>query len=363
MPGRIVRGCFEFQSHFAYPYVVQFHVDNRFRSWDALEKLQGTSTSASAHARDLNQRHREIELVCTAQASISGFPQGDVRAYVPDPPDVLVVPNPRPNQPDNGGVGIEVSELIDQDQHEKYARAKKVAYLAASQWAKQGSHRKLPVRLLYGITPELIACLESRSRHQSVVAAARDTIECSVQEFLNPSHATGRYSSSQGDSGCLRSVSETPHARMSAREVIHVQVSASTSGELERDYMNPVSTLNYRDGRLYSRFEDDVTLDARRLQEIVARKAAKVQQNLSGTPPMSSLVLYLTAEYFPKGHSETGSLGILHVNDCHPDRSYQYDIDPFSHVYINCESHHYVINAASQYFVQQCDSVESHCYD
>ena len=47
------------------------------------------------------------------------------------------------------------------------------------------------------------------------------------------------------------------------------------------------------------------------------------------------------------------TFGYISVNDCHPDRSYQYDIAPFSHVYINCESDHYVINDASQHFVQQ----------
>ena len=206
-----------------------------------------------------------------------------------------------------------MSELIDQGQHEKYARAKKVACLAATQWARQGSHRTLPVRLHYGITPEFIACLESRSRHQSAVAAVRDAIERRVHKFLNPSHSSSRYFSSQEDSES-RNVTETPYRTMSARSAINVRVSASYSGKLELDYINPGSKLSYRDGRLYNRFEDDVTLDARRLQEIVARKAVKIQQNLSGTPSISSLVLYLTAEYFPKGHSETGSLGILHVN-------------------------------------------------
>lgn len=36
---------------------------------------------------------------------------------------------------------------------------------------------------------------------------------------------------------------------------------------------------------------------------------------------------------FPSGHGETGSLGILHVTDVHPERSVLHRIEPFSHVY------------------------------
>ena len=356
-PGCVVVGRFSFVLPSGRVYPVSFRADNLWRSLDALERQHADVADMSLSAmRDYERRRREIELVCKAQAEIHGFPQGRVFSYVPDPPDVLIVPSTESDQPDGHGVGVEVSELIDEAQHQSYSRAKEVVSLAVRRWVDEGGNSERPVRLNYGITTELIGCLKSGSWRKSniLVEDALHIIECSINEFRQPSSpmVESRLRRKRTlDSRLIPYVWRSRQRRREVREAIHVHVSVSDSHGFESQYTNPASGTTYRNGRLFNDFGDDVTLDAERLCKLVKRKANKLQRRFPGSMPFYSLVLYLTGEYFPSGHDKTGSLGILHVSDVHPDRSVRHQIEPFSHVYIRCESSYYVINGGSGRFV------------
>ena len=355
-PGRVVQRRFSFKLTSSRLYPVAFRVDNLWSALEAFEKRQAHVADMSPNAtKDYERRCREIELVCKAQADIYGFPQGDVRPHIPDPPDVLIVPNIRSDQRDGRGVGVEVSELIDEVQHRSYSRARAVACQAVGEWANQGSNAEFPVRLDYGITADLIAGLDAGSKRAWIKDAVH-IIDCSVSEFLEPS-APVIVESLRGQGNVLDSRSIPyvwgPQPPTSVvREAIHVRVSASESHRFESHYTNPVSSVEYQAGRLFNGIGGDVTLDERRLQALVDRKANKLQKRRSADVPLASLVLYLTGEYFPARHYETGSLGILRVSDVHPDRSVQYRMGPFSYVYIKHESSYYVIDNVSRCFVE-----------
>ena len=360
-PGCVVCRRVSFVLPAARAYRVPLRADNLWSSLDALKRQHGDVAGVagmSPNARkSYERRRREIELVCRAQADIRGFPQGDVRPHVPDPPDILVAPGIGPECPDGHGVGVEVSELIDEIQHRRYSRAKEVVSLAVRRWVDRDDNFERPVRLAYGITKELISCLKSGSRRKSnvLVEDAIHIIECSVREFLTPSFpvvATLLRRNGRLESGWIPYIWGTRQRGREVRKAIHVHVSVANSQRLESQYINPASGTTYRSGRLFNDFGDDVTLDAERLHTLVQRKANKLRKQYPGSSPFCSLVLYLTGEYFPSGHRETGSLGILHVNDVHPKRSILHQIEPFSHVYIKCESSNYVIDGGSRRLVE-----------
>ena len=352
---RVVIDCVSFDLTSIRTYAIPFRADNLFGALDALEK-EYRLDATTRETRDYNRRRREIQVACRAQASIAGFPQGAVRSYTPDPPDILIEPtahhasNDPTSEKTDGCIGVELSELVDQGQHEAFLHAKATVCAAAQLWKKltrpaTGQY----LRLDYRITDDLIARLKVGSGPKDkkrIIDEAVHIIERCVHEFLRHG-ATGPVESR------LISHAWNPKKRKDrATKVIDVTVSASSSPACEIHYYHPVSGIQWSKGRFFNTLGEDVTLDAPRLQKLISHKTRKIERCFPRKHPFSSLVLFLAGEYFPAGSSQSGSFGILHVGDEHPDRDCRFDIAPFSRVYVGQESSCYMIDESSGRFTK-----------
>ena len=214
------------------------------------------------------------------------------------------------------------------------------------QWVAQ---RKLSagLRIGYRITKDLIARLRSGSGPEDkckIIDEAVHIIDCSVHEFLR------RGAVETIDSTLIPFVWNTERRRCAAPEVINVTVSGSNSRDCDSHYYFPVSGISWSNRRFFNALGEDVTLDTTRLQDVISRKIQKIERRFPDGHPFSSLFLYLIGGYFPTGSSKSGSFGILHVSNEHPDRHCQYDIAPFSAVYIGQESSNYIVDGESKQF-------------
>ena len=142
--GRAVLDRYYFDLTAPGDYSVSLRADNLFSSLDTFEKeYAGPKNAAVKNEQDYKRRRREILLACRAQAEIPGFPQGTVRAYMPDPPDIVITPTTSSASNDSidesrpGDVGIEVSELIDQRQHETFLHARAAVDEAVELWLRK----------------------------------------------------------------------------------------------------------------------------------------------------------------------------------------------------------------------------------
>ena len=356
IPSQVVldRLCFSLDSTH---YSVSLRVDNLLTSLDTFEKeYAGRRNAAVMNEQDYKRQRGEIQLVCRVQAEISEFPQGSVRACRSDPPDIVITPPTSPASNDGidelgrGGVGVEVSELVDQRQHEMFLRARAIVDDSVKRW-----RRKAPpgadtaIRIDYGVTADLIARIQSGSGpkdKRTIMKEAVNIIDCCVSEFRRLG------ANEPVKSGLIPYARNPDELANQSPEVIDVRVSASNTQDCETHYYSPVSGLHWSNDRFFNVLGDDVTLDATRLQGIIFRKARKINKKYPTEHPFSSLVLYLTGEHFPAGSAKSGSFGILRVDDEHPDRCRRFDISPFSRIYIRIESSNYMIDAKSGRFTE-----------